>query len=87
MHHWIRNILAVGVTVALLGLFPVQDSAQGYKFTKVADSAEDGFDPFSFECSAINNRGDIALQNSPPTQAPRAHHPGHLSRRRRQERN
>ena len=25
----------------------------------MADSAEDRFSPFSFECSAINNRGDI----------------------------
>jgi hypothetical protein len=31
---------------------------------QVADSAQDGFDPFSFECSAINNRGDIAFEES-----------------------
>ena len=31
----------------------------------MADSAEDGFDPFSFECSAINNRGgDIAFRTA-----------------------
>ncbi len=41
-------------------------SAPQYAFTKVADSAEDGFDPFSFECSAINNRGDIAFRTARP---------------------
>jgi hypothetical protein len=33
-----------------------------YNFTKVADSAEDGFDPFSFGCTSINTRGDIAFR-------------------------
>jgi len=66
MHHWIRNILAIGVAVALLGLFPGPTHAQGYAFTKVVDSAKDGFDPFSFECSAINNRGDIAFRTARP---------------------
>src|SRR3712207_7527502 len=33
-----------------------------YNFTKVADSAEDGFDPFSFGCATINTRGDIAFR-------------------------
>jgi hypothetical protein len=33
-----------------------------YTFTKVADSAEDGFDPFSFGCAAINTSGDIAFR-------------------------
>ena len=39
-------------------------AAPQYTFTKVADSAADGFDPFSFECSAINNRGDIAFRTA-----------------------
>jgi hypothetical protein len=39
-------------------------AAPQYTFTKVVDSAEDGFDPFSFECSAINNRGDIAFRTA-----------------------
>jgi len=39
-------------------------SARVYTFTKVADSAPDGFDPFSFECSAINNGGDIAFRTA-----------------------
>jgi hypothetical protein len=36
--------------------------APQYTFTKVADSAEDGFDPFSFGCAAINTPGDIAFK-------------------------
>ena len=39
-------------------------AAPQYTFTKVADSAQDGFDPFSFECSAMNNRGDIAFRTA-----------------------
>jgi hypothetical protein len=33
-----------------------------YNFTKVADSAEDGFDPSSFGCATINAPGDIAFK-------------------------
>jgi hypothetical protein len=33
-----------------------------YTFTKVADSVEDGFDPNSFGCAAINTPGDIAFK-------------------------
>jgi hypothetical protein len=33
-----------------------------YDFTKVADSAEDDFDPFSFGCATINAPGDIAFK-------------------------
>src|SRR3712207_8425149 len=33
-----------------------------YTFTKVADSVEDGFDPNSFGCAAINTPGDIAFR-------------------------
>jgi hypothetical protein len=36
--------------------------APQYTFTKVADSVEDGFDPFSFGCAAINSPGDIAFR-------------------------
>jgi hypothetical protein len=41
-------------------------SAPQNTFTKVADSAEDGFDPFSFECSANNNLGDIGFRTARP---------------------
>jgi len=35
-----------------------------YRFTKVADSFEDGFVPFSFECLSINNHGDVAFRTA-----------------------
>ena len=37
-------------------------TAPQYTFTKVADSTEDGFDPNTFGCAAINARGDIAFR-------------------------
>jgi hypothetical protein len=37
-------------------------TAPQYTFTKVADSVEDGFDPFSFGCAAINTQGDVAFR-------------------------
>ena len=36
--------------------------APQYTFTKVADSVEDGFDPNSFGCAAINTPADIAFK-------------------------
>jgi hypothetical protein len=62
-----RTISAVFGVFAVLGAFIAQAppaSAQVYTFTKVADSARDGFSPFSFECSAINDRGDIAFRTA-----------------------
>jgi hypothetical protein len=37
-------------------------AAPQYTFTRVADSVADGFDPNSFGCAAINERGDIAFR-------------------------
>jgi hypothetical protein len=49
--------------VVLMMLFTVfVYGQQSYTFTKVADSVEDGFDPFNFGCSTINNGGDIAFK-------------------------
>jgi hypothetical protein len=49
--------------VVLMMLFTVYVyGQQSYTFTKVADSVEDGFDPFNFGCSTINNGGDIAFR-------------------------
>jgi hypothetical protein len=49
--------------VILLMLFVGSVYGQpSYTFTKVADSAADGFDPFSFGCSSINNQADIAFR-------------------------
>jgi hypothetical protein len=36
--------------------------AAPYTFTKVADSARDNFNPNSFTCASLNNRGDIAFR-------------------------
>ena len=36
--------------------------APQYTFTKVADSARDGFEPFSFGCATINTPGDVAFK-------------------------
>jgi hypothetical protein len=60
--------LVAGLTIALGAMLSAAhaQAAPQYTFTKVADSAEDGFDPFSFECSAINNRGDIAFRTARP---------------------
>jgi hypothetical protein len=60
-----RTINGMFGILLVLGLFVAQAApayAQAYTFTRVADSARDGFSPFSFECSAINNRGDIAFR-------------------------
>ena len=73
--------LIVGLAILLGAMLPAAQAqaAPQYTFTKVADSAEDGFDPFSFGCSAINNRGDIAFRAA---RVPAREHryPGHLSR-------
>jgi hypothetical protein len=49
------------LTLGLLSATPAH--AQGYSFTKVADSAEDGFDPVSFGCVSINAPGDVAFRS------------------------
>jgi hypothetical protein len=56
--------LAAGLAIvlgAMLSDAQAQAAPPQYTFTKVADSVEDGFDPFSFGCAAINTRGDIAF--------------------------
>jgi hypothetical protein len=49
-------------SLILLIAFAITADAQEYTFTSVADSAEDGFNPFSFGCSSINAGGDIAFR-------------------------
>jgi hypothetical protein len=56
--------VVAGLAIVLGAMLSAAQAAPQYTFTKVADSAEDGFDPFSFECSAINNRGDIAFRTA-----------------------
>jgi hypothetical protein len=56
--------LVAGLAIALGAMFSAAqaETLGQYNFTKVADSAEDGFDPFSFGCSSINTRGDVAFK-------------------------
>jgi hypothetical protein len=56
--------LLTGLSVALGAILSdaQAQSAPQYTFTRVADSVEDGFDPNSFGCAAINERGDIAFR-------------------------
>jgi hypothetical protein len=69
MQRFVRR-LGVGGGTGLLTLllvlvaFAAPAHAQGYTFTRVVESAADGFSPFSFECSAINNRGDVAFRTA-----------------------
>ena len=57
-----RNLAATLAPLALVLALASPASAQTYTFTKVADSVEDGFDPFSFGCATINAPGDIAFR-------------------------
>jgi hypothetical protein len=57
-----RNLAATLAPLALVLGLASPASAQTYTFTKVADSVEDGFDPFSFGCATINAPGDIAFR-------------------------
>src|SRR5215207_7015913 len=59
--------LVVGLAIALGAMLSearaqTAPPAPQYTFTKVADSVEDGFDPNSFGCAAINTRGDNAFK-------------------------
>jgi hypothetical protein len=54
-------ILTLALVLSAL-VTEVSLAAAKYTFTKVADSARDGFDPNAFACASINNRGDIAFR-------------------------
>src|SRR5918997_521921 len=59
--------LVAGLAIALGAMLSdaraqTASPAPQYTFTKVADSVEDGFDPNSFGCAAINTPGDIAFR-------------------------
>jgi hypothetical protein len=49
--HGVRGVLAILASMALVTALAVSAYAAPprYRFTKVADSARDGFDPFRFE--------------------------------------
>jgi len=56
--------LLTGLSVALGAVLSDAgaQTALQYTYTRVADSVEDGFEPNSFGCAAINERGDIAFR-------------------------
>ncbi len=58
--------VAAVLGIAGLLLLPPAVAAQApeYDFTKVADSAEEGFDPFSFGCVGINGPGDVVFRTA-----------------------
>src|SRR5687768_3314399 len=58
----IRFLIAAVATLATMGFLAPPAYAETYTFTKVADSARDDFNPNSFTCASINNRGDIAFK-------------------------
>jgi hypothetical protein len=53
--------LTILTVLTLLACFPAPTQAQGYEFTKIVDS-NNGFDPFSFGCPAINDTGVVAFR-------------------------
>ena len=62
MKHGVRGLVGVVAALVLVAALAGPAAAAPYRFTKVADSLRDGFHPFSFECSAINTRGDVAFR-------------------------
>jgi hypothetical protein len=60
--HGIRGVFAALASLALLAVLAAPTHAAQYRFTKVADSARDNFNPNSFTCASINNRRDIAFR-------------------------
>jgi hypothetical protein len=53
----------VGMAVMTMVIAPALPArAQEFTFTKLADSTEDGFEPFSFGCATINASGAVAFR-------------------------
>ena len=58
-----RLVVLVMTALAVLWTLAAPAHAQtSYLFTKVADSARDGFNPFAFGCASLNDRGDVAFR-------------------------
>jgi hypothetical protein len=56
-----KIIVGLAVSTTLIALAPPAH-AQGFTFVKLADSTDDGFDPFSFGCATINAGGQVAFR-------------------------
>ena len=61
-----RGAIGAMAGLVVVAMLAGPASAQGYTFTKLADSAEVGFDPFSFGCATTNARGDVAFRAGRP---------------------
>jgi hypothetical protein len=58
----VRSVFAILASLALLAALAAPAHAAEYRFSKVADSARNDFNPNSFTCASINNPGDIAFR-------------------------
>ena len=56
------GLFSCAAAVAVLSAQAPPALAQEYSFTKLADSTEDNFEPFSFGCASINAGGDVAFR-------------------------
>jgi hypothetical protein len=62
MTRGVRRTFVPLVALALVLGSAATAHAAAYTFTKVADSVRDNFNPNSFACSSLNNRGDVAFR-------------------------
>jgi hypothetical protein len=58
----VRRTFGIFMTLALLVGTAAVARAAPYTFANVADSVRDNFNPNSFTCSSLNNRGDVAFR-------------------------
>jgi hypothetical protein len=62
MYGILRGTYGLWAALALVVMLAAPTLAQEYTFTRVADSAVDGFDPSSFGCASINAPGAIVFR-------------------------
>jgi hypothetical protein len=62
MTRGVRRTFVPFVALALVLGSAAAAHAAAYTFTKVADSVRDNFNPNSFVCSSLNDRGDVAFR-------------------------
>src|SRR6266542_6172257 len=58
----VRRTIGIFAALALLLGTAAAAHAAPFTFTNVADSARDNFNPNSFTCASLNNRGDVAFR-------------------------
>jgi hypothetical protein len=56
------TVVLVAAAIPAVAIAMPAAAADGYTFTRVADSVEDGLDANSFGCPTINARGDVAIR-------------------------